>query len=522
MKLVTVSQMIALEKQADASGLSYAQMMQNAGIGLAKILHEIGQQKKWKKVIGIVGSGNNGGDTLVALTWLQQHGWETSAYLVKRKDDELTIKYLDSGGKIIEQDKSFFHLSSFITESDITLDGLLGTGIKLPLRKQAAQVLEKVKNLNPKFVVAVDCPSGVDCDSGECADETIPANLTVMMAAVKQGLLKLPAFEKVGDLQLVEIGLSDEMLNEIKIDVADDEMVSALLPKRTLASHKGTFGTAFVIAGSISYTGAALLAGTAAYRIGAGLVTMAVPENLHSALAGHLPEATWVLLPHENGFISESNSLLPQSSAANIVLQNLNRATSILIGSGLGNKETTKQFIEKLLPSIKIPMVIDADGLRHLTNSPLLLGEGLGERSVLTPHLGEMSALTNLSKEEIQSNREEIAKRYAKQWNCVVVLKGAFTIVASPDERLTIIPVATPALARAGTGDVLAGLIAGLLAQGLNPYDAAVAGAYIHGKAGLFAAEKLGTTASVLASDVVNTVPNVISKLETKQKRLSD
>lgn len=491
--------MIALEKQADASGLSYAQMMQNAGIGLAKIVHEMSQEKKWNKVIGLVGSGNNGGDTLVALTWLQQNGWETIAYLVKRKDDELSKKYLDVGGKIIKHDDSLFPLSTF-QESDVTLDGLLGTGIKLPLRKEASEVLEKIKNLKPKFVVAVDCPSGVNCDSGETAKETIPANLTICMAAVKGGLLKLPAYDFVGEIEVVDIGLPKNILNEIKIDVADDS-VSLCLPKRTSASHKGTFGTAFVIAGSISYTGAALLAGTAAYRIGTGLVTMAVPEPLHSALAGHLPEATWVLLPHENGFISES--------ASDVVLNNLNRATAILIGSGLGNKETTKQFVQKLLPSIKIPMVIDADGLRHAKDSLSIL-----HNAVLTPHIGEMSALTGLSKDEIQSNREEVAKKYAKQWNCIVVLKGAFTIIASPDERMTIIPVATPALARAGTGDVLAGLITGLLAQGLNPYDAAIVGAYIHGKAGLLAAEKFGTTASVLASDVVNAVPEIISKLE--------
>ncbi|KXK15821.1 MAG: carbohydrate kinase [Chloroflexi bacterium OLB14] len=514
MKLVSVSQMIVLEKQADANGLSLATMMHNAGVGIAKMVHELGQQKNWKKVIGLVGSGNNGGDTLVALTWLQQNGWETCAYLVKTNNDELIKKYLSVGGKIIERDETFFHLSSFITESDITLDGVLGTGIKLPLKNEASQVLGLIKNLKPKFVVAVDCPSGVDCDSGECADETISANITMALAAVKRGLLKLPAFEKVGDLILIPIGISNDMLNEIKVDVADDELVFDLLPKRTLASHKGTFGTAFVIAGSLSYTGAALLAGKSAYRIGAGSVTMAVPEILHTALAGHLPEATWVLLPHENGFVSESDSLSAQSSATKIVLDNLNRATSILIGCGLGNKESTRKFIQKLLPTIKIPMVIDADGLRHLADSSLLKEKGLGERSILTPHLGEMSALTGLSKEEIQNNREEVAKKYAKQWNCVVVLKGAFTVIASPDERMTIIPVATPALARAGTGDVLAGLITGLLAQGLNPYDAAVAGAYIHGKAGLLAAQKLGTTASVLASDVIDAVPEVIRKIE--------
>ncbi|HRJ76301.1 MAG TPA: NAD(P)H-hydrate epimerase, partial [Anaerolineales bacterium] len=161
MKLVTVPQMIALEKQADASGLSYVQMMQNAGIGLAKIVHEIGVQHHWKKVVGLVGSGNNGGDTLVALTWLAQNGWDASAYLVKTRDDDLTINFLTVGGKIIKQDESFFHLSSSITESDVTLDGVLGTGIKLPLKKEASEVLNFVKYLKPKFVVAVDCPSGV-------------------------------------------------------------------------------------------------------------------------------------------------------------------------------------------------------------------------------------------------------------------------------------------------------------------------------------------------------------------------
>ncbi len=157
MKLVSVSQMIVLEKQADANGLSLATMMHNAGVGIAKLVHELGQQKNWKKVIGLVGSGNNGGDTLVALTWLQQNGWETCAYLVRTNNDELIKKYLSVGGKIIERDETFFHLSSFITESDITLDGVLGTGIKLPLKNEASQVLGLIKNLKPKFVVAVAC-----------------------------------------------------------------------------------------------------------------------------------------------------------------------------------------------------------------------------------------------------------------------------------------------------------------------------------------------------------------------------
>lgn len=524
MKLVTITQMRAIEKEADANGLSYAEMMENAGRGLAELLHALGQEHGWDEVTGLVGTGNNGGDTIVALAWLANAGWRTHAYLVNRdlKDDELITRYLSAGGELSESARDTNHetLDAFLDQSDVLLDGLLGTGIKLPLKKEAAQVLEKInfslsKLELPAFVVAVDCPSGVDCATGAAADETIPADLTVTMAAVKQGLLKLPAFEFVGDLQVVDIGLPENMdsWNAIKSEVADWDMVSALLPERTPASHKGTFGTAIVVAGSTSYTGAALLAGRAAYRNGAGLVTMAVPQPLHAALAGHLPEATWVLLPHENGFISDNASDHLLHNPVLSAVEGLERATALLIGPGLGDKLSTRSFIENMIPSIKIPTVVDADGLRHLSQIEDW-HKKLIAPAILTPHPGEMSVLTGLSKEAIQSNRQEVASRSAKEWGHVVVLKGAFTVIASPDGRMTIIPVATPALARAGTGDVLAGLIVGLRAQGLDAYDAAVAGAFIHAQSGLLAAETLGTTASVLASDVLDAIADVIAELE--------
>jgi ADP-dependent NAD(P)H-hydrate dehydratase / NAD(P)H-hydrate epimerase len=514
MKLVTTTQMRAIEREADSKGVSYAQLMQNAGRGLAEIVHAVGQENGWDEVTAIVGSGNNGGDALVALTWLAEADWRTHAYLVNRKPDELVTKYLEAGGNVahVAEDDVFDALREFLNETDVLLDGLLGTGIKLPLKEEAARVLQYTNLLLseydlPPFVIAVDCPSGVDCDTGAVAEETIPADLTITMAAVKRGLLHLPAFEFIGELDVVDIGLPDplDLWNALQTDVADWDMVSALLPERTPASHKGTFGTAFVVAGSTSYTGAALLAAKAAYRIGAGLVTLAVPEPLHAALAGHLPEATWVLLRHENGFISET--------AVEQVTQDLARATAILIGPGLGDAPTTQKFVEALLPSTKIPLVVDADGLRHVARIKEW-HEKLHAPAVLTPHPGEMSALTGLPKEEIQSSREEVARKYAQKWGHVVVLKGAFTVIAAPDGRTTIIPVATPALARAGTGDVLAGLIVGLCAQGLDTYDAAVAGAFIHAQAGLLATETLGTTASVLASDVLDSIPAVIAELE--------
>ncbi|MBK9926613.1 MAG: NAD(P)H-hydrate dehydratase [Anaerolineales bacterium] len=538
MKLVTVEQMQTIEKEADASGLTFEMMMENAGQGLADVVLDLFVDEIEPEVVGLVGPGNNGGDTLIALTALAIEGWKARAYLVKRKKDDLVKRFTEAGGEVISGKDAFDQLAETLEVADVLLDGVLGTGVELPLKKDIAELLSEVNDVlesldEAPFVIAVDCPSGVDCDSGEVAEETIPADLTVTMEAVKQGLLKLPAFEYTGELEVVDIGLADDLasVKEVKTEVAVEDFVASLLPERPLESHKGTFGTALIAAGSVNYTGAAVLAGEAAYRSGAGLVTLAVPAPLQTALAGQIPEATWVLLPHEKGGIS--------SLAAEVLAKNFEHASVLLIGPGLGMEDSTKDFVKNLLdvknivkkkaPSIGFvhtevekkddveiklpPMVVDADGLKLLAQVKDWYKK-LPADAILTPHPGEMSVLTGLSKEEIQEDRQTIASKYAKEWGHVVVLKGAFTLVASPDGRVTVIPVATPALARAGTGDVLAGLIAGLRAQGLDAFDAAVAGAWIHAQAGLYAADDLGTTASVLASDVLNSIPDVLSDLE--------
>ena len=538
MKLVTVSQMQGIEKEADANGLTYDQMMENAGQGLADVILDFFIEEEEPHVIGLVGPGNNGGDTLVAMTALLSEGWKARAYLVKRKKDDLVRQFVAAGGEVLSGGNAFEKLAESIESADVLLDGILGTGIKLPLKKDVAELLSEVNDIldglevSP-LVVAVDCPSGVDCDSGEVAEETIPADLTVTMAAVKHGLITLPAFEYIGDLQVVDIGLPDDLpsFDDVKTEVADEYLVAGLLPDRALDSHKGTFGTALIVAGSVHYTGATLLAGEAAYRSGAGLVTMAVPGSIQVALAGQLPEATWILLPHEKGGIA--------SHAVEVLAKNFERASALLIGPGFGTEDTTKEFIESLLEGkyaakkatqrigfihdesekkdetdVRLPpMIVDADGLKLLAQIKDW-HKKLPAFSILTPHPGEMAVLTGLTKEEIQENRQALAAKYAKEWGHIVVLKGAFTVVASPYENVTVIPIATPALARAGTGDVLAGLIVGLRAQGLDAYDAAVAGAWIHAQAGLYAADDLGTTASVLAGDVLNSVSDVMSDLE--------
>lgn len=538
MKLVTVTEMIAIEKEADIGGLSYQQMMENAGKGLAEtILHAYSHIEN-KQALGLIGKGNNGGDTLIAMTVLADSGWDTTAYVVGERSskDTLIDRLKQAGGEIIleTEDKRNNRLNSLIKQNSLLLDGLFGTGIRLPLKPPISIILKQVRKAlesrdNALIVVAVDCPSGVDCDSGEVDEACLHADLTVCMAAVKTGMLRLPAFSYIGEIKLVNIGLPDKLKTwkAIQRSVVDADMVREVLPLRPLDAHKGTFGTAMVVAGSVSFTGAARLAGEAAYRIGAGLVTLAVPTPLYAPMAGHFPEATWVLLPDEGGAIAEN--------AAEIVQENLKRVTAMLIGPGIGVEDTTGRFIAGLLlrpPTTggKLgligqqkkgnknaenplpPIVIDADGLKLLAQIeswPKLLPAP----AVLTPHPGEMAILSGESKETIQENRIEMAERYSREWGHVVVLKGALTLIASPDGRIAVIPVATPALARAGTGDVLSGMIAGLMAQGLEAYQAAYAGAWLHAHAGLSSAERLGTTISVLAGDLLDDIPSVLGRL---------
>jgi NAD(P)H-hydrate epimerase len=534
MKLVSVLEMQAIEREADAAGFTYAHMMEHAGNNLAQVVMEECAEMLSGGILGLVGSGNNGGDTLVALAQLAEEGVNATACIVRPRplNDPLIARLSASGGKVIDATEilDYAQFLDFLTQHSILLDGILGTGFHLPLKDDLARLMEAIKNYlagidSPPFVVAVDCPSGVDCDSGAAADECLQADLTVTMAAIKQGLLKFPAYNLVGKIRLVGIGLPADGAGMAAWDavhrtVVDKLAVQKILPRRRLDAHKGTFGTALIIAGSVPYTGAALLAAEAAYRVGAGLVTLAIPESLHSALAGRIPEATWLPLPEDGGFIA--------SDAVDTILRNLDRPTAVLIGPGLGMEEPTARFMRRILgdqspneigflptqlPKNKLPpLVIDADGLKllaHIEEWPRLL---LPE-TILTPHPGEMSALTGLPTAEIQANRLPLAEKLSREWNIVLVLKGAFTVIATPDGRSAMIPIATPALARAGTGDVLAGLIVGLRAQGVPAADAAIAGAWIHAQAGLAALEQVGNSASVLAGDVLKACISVMNRM---------
>jgi len=544
-KIVTVEQMQKIEKAADASGLSYTQMMENAGRSIAQRILEHWTRMDGKCVVILVGSGNNGGDGLVVGHYLHQAGAKVRAYLAKARaaSDTNLNRLLEDNAEIVvaSEDPNRVKLSEWVEEADFVVDAVLGTGFNLPLRGNAKSILDVVglavsgRKRKP-IIIAVDCPSGLECDSGAAAEETLACDLTVTLAAAKPGLLTFPGADKVGKLFIGDIGIEDDLkeIDSVELELATAETVKPWVPARPKNAHKGTFGRAMIVAGSINYPGSAALAAIGAYRVGAGLVTLAVPAPVQMMLASQLMEATWIVLPDEMGVIAEN--------AAEVLVQELENTQAVLLGPGFGREPSTAIFLQRLLgaddaksrgklglvpadrkevnkPELVIPCVVDADGLRllaELSDWPKLLPP----LSVLTPHPGEMAVLTQIAKEEIQKDRVNHAQQAAAKWGHVVVLKGAFTVIAEPGGKSAVLPFATPALARAGTGDVLAGVITGLRAQGVGPYEAAVLGSYLHGRAGELAAELVGSLAGVIASDVADSLSLAIAELNGGLSRI--
>ncbi len=535
-KVVTVEQMRAIEQAADASGLTYDKMMENAGKSIAAAILDYWPDAEGWNVTILAGPGNNGGDGLVVGHYLQEAGAKVSVYLTRERteEDENLQRIIQHGCPVTvaEKDKRHKTLRDLIVSTDLIVDSVFGTGFNPPIKGDTKNIFEFVNKVlgedaSAPYIVAVDCPSGMDCDTGEIADESLSADLTVTLAAAKPGLLRFPGAEYVGEIVVADIGIppSQKEIATIDLEFATREGVRAWLPERPRDAHKGTFGRVIIVAGSINFPGAASLSALGAYRSGAGLVTVAVPEPIQGFLVPMIPEATWLVLPHELGVIA--------GSAADVILEELPHCQALLLGPGFGQEQATLNFMKRLInPSaaakqgigfvrhegideaLKLPpIVIDADGLKLLAGIPDWQVH-LSGQSILTPHPGEMSVMTGLSVAEIQAEREQTALDWAAQWGHVVVLKGAFTVVASPSGQATILPFATPALARAGTGDVLSGAIASFLAQGLQPYQAAILGCFIHGWSGEIAAGMIGSTAGVIAGDIAELIPAAISELE--------
>jgi len=510
MHIVTVAEMRELEARAEREyGLTSHILMENAGKSAADILAQyIRQQRPLEglNVLFLIGPGNNGGDGLVVARYLEQWGANVSLYRWKEQD-------LIVHGREIPVWEMEATLSAALLSSEYIIDAVLGTGRSRPLPDDLRTLLGRVRQQRESRdslrIVAIDLPTGLNADTGEVDHGTIPADLTITLACPKQGFFFFPGRAYIGELFVGDIGLPPEMEQHLQTEMLTGALVDTFLPQRPLDSNKGTFGKVMLLSGSLPYPGSAFLAGSAAGRIGAGLVTLAITEQMLHIYASSLHEATYVILPEEQaGSIERVNTLL----------KHLEGYRALLIGPGLGQspyiREVILQVLEHLrgLPEGQRPqLVVDADGLNNLSALEhwwLLLPAG----TVITPHPGEMGRLCNgLKVSGGKIDRLELARNKAREWQVTLVLKGACTIITEPGGRTRINWLANPALATAGTGDVLAGMVAGLLAQKVPPFDAASAAVYLHTAAAELVSADLGHM-GLMAADLLPQIPRAIIK----------
>lgn len=516
MKVVSAAEMRELDRNAiEDYGIPGVILMENAGNQVVQVIRQFLPNIENKSVCVFSGKGNNGGDGFVVARHLYNLKADVKVFLLAKKEEisgdaktNMSI-WENMGHKInmIDQNYRFDDLHTVLTRCDLIIDSIFGTGFRGVPGQPAAGVIELI-NLSGKPVVAVDIPSGLHADSGLIEGLCIKAAYTVTFGLPKLGLVQEPGASYTGKLHVADISIPAFLYNKetLKRQLLIKDLVCGWFQPRQPAANKGDYGRVLIIAGSRGMTGAACLAAMSSARSGAGLVTLAVPSGVQKLVASKLTEIMTVALP-------ESPEETIGSAALDEILALAQRFDVIAIGPGITTHPETASLVRNILPKLNIPCVLDADGLNclagytevfKLTSAPL----------VLTPHPGEMSRLTGNTIAEIQQWRLAITERAARDWGVVLLLKGASTIVAAPDSKVYINTTGNPGMATGGAGDVLTGIIAGLIAQGLNPFDAAGAGAYLHGLAGDLAVRQKGCR-GLLAGDILDFLPDAILETES-------
>jgi hydroxyethylthiazole kinase-like uncharacterized protein yjeF len=539
MRLVSTTRMRDLEQAAVDAGATWPGLMERAGKGVADLALALLTAAPARHVLVLVGPGNNGGDGLVAARHLHDAGVQVTLYIWRRNDTDVDANrwYCRERGIpecAAAEDADCASLKAHLARVDLVIDALLGMGIARAVTGELAAIVTTVNERGAGAaarvpVVAIDMPTGVDSDSGTIRGTALEADYTAATGMAKQGLLCYPGRARAGQIHILEIGLSAESLEVLMSETLTPEIARNLLPARPVDAHKGSFGRVLVVAGSLNYPGAASLACTGAARVGAGLVTLGSGRTV-LALGGRTPEVTLLPLPEGDwGMIGPA--------AVEELSKKIGDYSAVLIGPGMGQADPTREFMTRLFgleqaraktsvgflagsaaqekghsaEALELPpTVIDADGLNILAGLEDWSERLPRGRFVLTPHPGEMRRL--LEVEKLPDDLIATAVEAAQRWGQVVVLKGATTLIADSDGRSLLYDGGNPALASAGTGDVLAGAISGLLAQGLAPFDAAALGVYLHGATGATLREELGD-AGVLASDLLPHLPRTIKRL---------
>ncbi len=513
MKVLTSTAMREADRRTiEELGFPGAVLMESAGMRVAEVILSL--QPAPARVLVVAGPGNNGGDGLVIARLLQQAGRDVSLWTTVppggyRGDAAVNYQFLRHRGFQIKHILDYEALGQFqaaLGGVDLVVDALFGMGLDRPVEGLPAGVIKAV-NTGGVPVLAVDLPSGVQADSGKVMGCAVKARWTVTFAFPKPGLLQYPGADLAGEVIIGEINIPSFLAAEEQASLTTAQRVRELLPPRPPEAHKGNFGRVLITAGSVGMSGAAALASEAALRGGAGLIYLAAPASICPALEGQLCEVITVPLP-------ECARGLIDLQAAELLVEKAGGCDVLAVGPGLAPVRENASLLEQLLQRCSLPLVLDAGALGALALLPeaerMALLRAAPQTPLLTPHPGEMARLTGLSPGEVQRSRPELARRLAQEWRSIIVLKGAGTVIASPGGEIYFNPTGGPALATAGTGDLLTGLIASLIAQGMPPFGAAVAAVYIHGLAG----DLLPKGRGAMAGDILARFPAAFQHLE--------
>ncbi|MGN0551525.1 MAG: NAD(P)H-hydrate dehydratase [Acutalibacteraceae bacterium] len=506
MKILSAQQMRILEQRAVENGATYFFLMKTAGKSAAQIMTEKMNVKKGDKVVALCGKGNNGGDGFIASAYLKEHGIDAEILLIEDEPKTPDAKAALANASLQKvpvwrmwEDKE--RIINKIKSADYVIDALYGIGFKGELRDEIKLLADLTQSLD-KRVLSIDIPSGVECDTGKVLNGAFCAEVTVSFTTLKPAHILYPSMDYCGNTVVADVGIKQSLIVscEYMYKTIEHSEVFSSLPKLKISDNKGSRGTLLTVCGSYGMAGAAKMSIQAALRSGAGLVKAAVPESVYPILSSTLSEP--VFLPVKQ---SQNGSFSPQN--AEYIINQAKSATALLIGCGLSFSDDITDFVCSVLSKITIPVIIDADGINAVSKHIDILKQ-MNSTAILTPHPGEMARLFSVSVSEIQNNRIEYAKRLATQYNCVAVLKGAKTVVADISGEIFINTTGNPGMARGGSGDVLAGIIASLTAQGISPFNAAKAGVYIHGLAG-DVVKRLKGELSMLPTDITEILPQV-------------
>jgi ADP-dependent NAD(P)H-hydrate dehydratase / NAD(P)H-hydrate epimerase len=513
MIVVTAEQMRETDRLTiQKYGVPSLTLMERAGEAVTQAILERFKRNAKKGVLIVAGKGNNGGDGFVVARLLKKKKIPCEVTLLARQEElspdaaHNLRAYLKLRGKITEISVTNLHaLSERIGKNALVVDAILGTGIRSEVRGIFADAITRV-NASGLPVVAVDIPSGLDTDRGVPLGVAVQAEMTVALAFPKLGEVIYPGIKYAGELVVADIGIDERAVAEVapKTELLEREMIRWLVPRREPDTHKGSYGHVLIVAGARGKTGAAILSSRAAMRTGAGLTTLAAPWSLNNIFASALVEVMTELL-RDNA--AEQVEPLSDDEWRRL----LERKDALLFGPGIGVNDATQNILRWLLRNLTVPWVIDADGLNNLAIEIDRLRHAK-VAPVLTPHPGEMARLTGKTTAEVNADRVGIARCFAVEHRCHLILKGARTVIATPDGRVFINPTGNPGMASAGMGDVLAGMLGSLLGQGLAPEDAMRLGVYLHGFVGDKVADAKGQI-GLIASDIIEGLPSSMREL---------